>query len=163
SHQRWRHQQKGWMDVRLVRLHAYGGPGVLQVEEAPVPEPGPGQVLVRPQAIAGNFAHTQIRAGAGGLFPRPGPYGPTRQVGGEATAVGPGVTSLAGGDRISALAGENAYADFVAVDAAWAALVPRDMDAAAATVLAMLGPTALGVVHMGRVGPGDTVLVQSAA
>ncbi|MFI9385642.1 zinc-binding alcohol dehydrogenase family protein [Kutzneria sp. NPDC052558] len=149
--------------MRLVRLHAYGGPEVLQVDEAPVPEPGPGQVVVRPEVIAVNFADTKIRAGGGGIFTRPVPYGPTGEVVGEVTAVGPEVTSLAVGDRISALAGENAYADFVAVDAAWAALVPPDMDAASATVLAMLGPTALGVLHMGRVAPGETVLVQSAA
>jgi len=151
------------MVVRLVRLHAYGGPEVLQVEEAPVPEPGPGQVVVRPEVIAVNFADTKIRAGADGIFARPLPYSPTGEVVGAVTAVGPDVTSFAVGDRVAALAGEGAYADFVAVDAAWAALVPPGMDAASATGLAMLGPTALGVLRMGRLAAGETVLIQSAA
>jgi NADPH2:quinone reductase len=151
------------MFVRLVRLHAYGGPEVLQVEAAATPEPGPGQVLVRVEAIGLNFADTKIRAGAGGIFSRPLPYGPSGEVAGVVTAVGPEVESFAVGDRIAGLAGEGAYADFVTVDAAWAAPVPPGMDAASATALAIHGPTALGVVHMGRVAPGETVLVQSAA
>ncbi len=151
------------MVVRLVRLHAYGGPEVLQVEEVPTPVPGPGQVLVRPEVIAVNFADTKIRAGADGIFTRPLPYSPTGEVVGAVTAVGPEVSSFSVGDRVAALADEGAYADFVAVDAAWAALVPPDLDAASATVLPMLGPVALRVLRMARLAAGETVLVQSAA
>lgn len=125
--------------------------------------PGPGQVLVRPEAIAVNFADTKIRAGADGIFARPLPYGPTGEVVGEVTAVGPDVTAFAVGDRIAALVAEDAYADFVLVDAAWAALVPPGLDAVSATVLPMLGPVALRVLRIGRLAAGETVLIQSAA
>ena len=125
--------------------------------------PGPGQVLVRPEAIAVNFADTKIRAGADGIFARPLPYSPTGEVVGAVTAVGPDVTAFAVGDRIAALVSEGAYADFVLVDAAWAALVPPGLDAVSATALPMLGPVALGVLRMGRLAAGETVLIQSAA
>ena len=151
------------MFVRLVRFHAYGGPEVLQVEEAATPVPGPGQLLVRAEAIGVNFADTKIRAGADGIFARPLPGNPTGDVVGEVTAVGPDVTSFAVGDRVAALVSEGAYADFAAVDAAWAALVPPGLDAVSATALPMLAPVASRVLRLGRLAAGETVLVQSAA
>ena len=151
------------MSVRLVRFHAHGGPEVLQVEEAEVPAPGPGQLLVRAEAIGVNFADTKIRAGADGIFARPLPGSPTGDVVGEVTAVGPDVTSFAVGDRVAGLVAEGAYADFALVDATWAALVPPDLDAPSATALPMLAPVALRVLRMGQLAAGETVLVQSAA
>jgi NADPH2:quinone reductase len=151
------------MFVRLVRFHAHGGPEVLQVEEAPTPEPGPGQVLLRTEAIGVNFADTKIRAGAGGIFTRPLPGSPTGDVVGSVVAAGADVTGFAVGDRVAALVAEGAYADFVAVDAAWAVLVPPGLDAASATALPMLAPVALRVLRMGQLAAGETVLVQSAA
>jgi NADPH:quinone reductase-like Zn-dependent oxidoreductase len=151
------------MFMRLVRFHAHGGPEVLQIEQTAVPVPGPGQLLVRAEAVGVNFADTKIRAGAAGIFVRPLPFGPTGDVVGSVTAVGPDVTGFAIGDRVAALVAENAYADFALVDATWAVLVPSGLDAAAATALPMLAPVAIGLVHLGRVTAGDTVLIQSAA
>ncbi|MFC0433042.1 zinc-binding dehydrogenase [Kutzneria buriramensis] len=149
--------------MRLVRFHAHGGPEVLQVEEAPTPEPGAGQVLLRAEAIGVNFADTKIRAGADGIFARPLPGSPTGDVVGSVVAMGPDVSGFAVGDRVAALVAEGAYADFVAVDAAWAVPVPAGLDAASATALPMLAPVALRVLRMGRLAAGETVLVQSAA
>jgi NADPH:quinone reductase-like Zn-dependent oxidoreductase len=149
--------------VRLVRFHEYGGPEVLQVEEAATPEPGPGQLLVRTEAIGVNFVDTKIRSGADGIYARPLPGSPTGDVVGSVVTIGPDVTGFAVGDRVAALAAEGAYADFVAVDAAWAVPVPPGMDATSATALPMLAPIALRVLRMGRLAAGETVLVQSAA
>ncbi|GAA3433130.1 quinone oxidoreductase family protein [Kutzneria kofuensis] len=149
--------------MRLVRFHAHGGPEVLQVEEAEVPAPGPGQLLLRAEAIGLNFADTKIRAGADGIFARPLPGSPTGDVVGVVDAVGPDVTSFSVGDRVAALVAEGAYADFVLADAAWAAVVPPGLDAASATALPMLAPVALRLLRMGRLTAGETVLVQSAA
>ena len=149
--------------MRLVRFHAHGGPEVLQVEETEVPVPGPGQLLVRAEAIGVNFADTKIRAGADGIFARPLPGSPTGDVVGEVTAVGPDVTSFSVGDRVAALVPEGAYADFALADATWAALVPSGLDAVSATALPMLAPVALQVLRTGRLAAGETVLVQSAA
>ena len=47
--------------MRRVRYHSHGGPGVLAVEEAAIPEPGPGQVLIRTEAIGVNYVDVQLR------------------------------------------------------------------------------------------------------
>lgn len=49
--------------MRAVRFHDYGSPAVLRVDEVPVPQPGPGQLLVRVTAAGIGFADVQIRAG----------------------------------------------------------------------------------------------------
>ena len=49
--------------MKTVRYHDYGGPEVLCFEDAPIPEPGPGEVLVRVHAAGVNPADRQIRAG----------------------------------------------------------------------------------------------------
>lgn len=149
--------------MRLVRFHAYGGPEVLQVEEAEAPVPGPRQLLVRTEAVGVNFADAKIRAGAGGIFTRPLPGNPTGDVVGTVTAIGPGVTGFSVGDRVAALVAEGAYADFVLLDATWAALVPPGLDAVSATALPMLAPIALRLLRTGRLAAGETVLVQAAA
>ncbi len=49
--------------MRAIRIHAYGGPEVMQLEELPMPVPGPGQVLVRVEAASVNFLDVQKRRG----------------------------------------------------------------------------------------------------
>lgn len=49
--------------MRAVRFHEYGPPGVLQTDEVPDPEPGPGEILIRVTAAGIGFADVQIRAG----------------------------------------------------------------------------------------------------
>ena len=59
--------------MRAIRVHEVGGPEVLRLEELPVPEPGPGEVLVRLLAIGVNFIDTYKRKG---LYPVPAPSSP---------------------------------------------------------------------------------------
>ena len=66
--------------MRRVRYYRYGGPEVLTVEETALPEPGPGQVRLRAEAIGANFVDTKIRGNAGGIFYRPLPGSPTGDV-----------------------------------------------------------------------------------
>ncbi len=54
--------------MRAVRIHEYGGPEVLRTEEVPMPEPGPGQVLIAAEAVSVGFAQTQMRRN---IFPPP--------------------------------------------------------------------------------------------
>jgi len=49
--------------MKAIRVHEFGGPEVLRLEEVPTPEPGPGEVLVRMHAIGVNPVETYIRAG----------------------------------------------------------------------------------------------------
>lgn len=151
--------------MRRVRFHEYGGPEVLKVEEADVPVPGAGQVLIRATAIGANFVDTKFRRGpsAGSLFTMPLPGSPTGDVVGVVEATGPGVDDGLVGSRVAALAEKDAFADYVLADAAWLAPVPANLDDAAASVLSSPAPVALRVLRAGRVAAGETVLVHAAA
>lgn len=148
--------------MRRVRYHEYGGPEVLRIEEADIPTPRDGEVLIRTEAIGANFVDTKFRQGAGSIFQRPLPWTVSGDVVGVVEAVGAGVDSALIGTRVSGLS-EDAFADYAVTEAAWLADVPPGLDVGAATMLSMVGPVARGVLRMGRAGPGDTVLVHAAA
>lgn len=150
--------------MRRVRYYEYGGPEVLTLEEADVPEPGPGQVLIQVEAIGANVVDTKFRSGpsSGELFHRPLPGRLTGDVVGTVTAVGPAGDQNWLGRRVAALV-EDAFADYVLADALWLAPVPEGLDPGAASMLPMGAPVALRVLRIGRVTAGETVLVHAAA
>ncbi|ROO88156.1 NADPH:quinone reductase-like Zn-dependent oxidoreductase [Actinocorallia herbida] len=151
--------------MRRVRYHEYGGPEVLQVEEAEVPIPGEGQLLVKTEAIGANFVDTKYRQGpeAGAIFQRPLPGKPTGDVVGTVEAVGAGVEGFAVGERVAALVAEDAYADYVLATAQWVVKVAEGIDNGSATMLPMGAPVALRALRTGDFTPGESVLVHSAA
>lgn len=151
--------------MRRVRYHTYGGPEVLKVEEADVPVPGEGQVLLRATAIGANFVDTKFRRGpsAGTLFTMPLPGSPTGDVVGVVDETGPGVAPELIGRKVAALAEKDAFADYVLADAAWLAEVPTELDDAAASLLPSPAPVALRVLRAGQLKAGETVLVHAAA
>lgn len=148
--------------MRIVRYHRYGGPEVLQIEETPTPTPGPGQVLIRAEAIGVNFVTTKVRRN---LMPWPSelPASPMGDVVGTVEDVGPGVATVAAGDRVAAAVMRNAYADYVVADAAGLVPLPAGLDTALASVLASPAQVALSVVWSARLRQGETVLVHAAA
>ncbi|MGC0316371.1 quinone oxidoreductase family protein [Kitasatospora acidiphila] len=148
--------------MRRVRYYRYGGPEVLTLEEVDTPVRGLGQVLLRTEAIGANFVDTKFRRGAGSIFNRPLPGILTGDVVGTVEAVGPGVAGELTGQRVATLA-EDAFADYVVADAAWLAPVPDGVDLGTATTLPMAAPLALRTLRLGRVAPGETVLVHAAA
>jgi NADPH:quinone reductase-like Zn-dependent oxidoreductase len=83
--------------VKAVRIHEDGGPDVLRFEDAPDPEPGPGQVLVRLRAASLNHLDVWVRKGLPSV-PKPRILGADGA--GVVEAVGSGVTSLAPGERV---------------------------------------------------------------
>lgn len=85
--------------MRAIRVHAFGGPEVLALEEVPDPTPGPGEVVVRMEAVGVNPVDTYIRAGAYGKLVQP-PYTPGSDAAGTVEAVGAGVTRVAAGRRV---------------------------------------------------------------
>src|SRR6478735_8264468 len=102
--------------MRAIRVHQFGGPEVLQLEDLPIPTPGPGQVVVRAKAIGVNPVETYIRAGNYG--PKSFPYTPGNDAAGTIESVGPGVTTFKPNDRVyvaGALSG--AYAELILADA----------------------------------------------
>jgi NADPH:quinone reductase-like Zn-dependent oxidoreductase len=83
--------------VRAVRIHEDGGPEVLVLEEAPDPEPGPGQVLVRLHASALNHLDVWIRKGMPSV-PKPRILGADGA--GVVAALGEGVSGFEVGERV---------------------------------------------------------------
>jgi NADPH:quinone reductase len=149
--------------MRRVRYYEYGGPEVLTVEDVELPVPGAGQVRLRAEAIGANYVDTKIRANAGSIFVRPLPGSPTGDVVGTIDAVGPGVDPARLGDRVTALVDPDAFADFALADAAWLAPVPEGLKPGPASLLTVAGPVALGLLHIGQLAKGETVLIHSGS
>ncbi|MFJ9681819.1 zinc-binding alcohol dehydrogenase family protein [Streptomyces sp. NPDC101194] len=150
--------------MRRIRYHSYGGPEVLTLEEAPVPAPEAGQVLIRAEVIGANFVDTQLRRGMAQteLYSRPLPRPLTGDVVGTVEAVGPDTDPGLIGQRV-ATASEDAFCDLTLADARWLVPVPDGLDAGTASALPMVAPVAMGVLRAGRLERGETVLVHSAA
>jgi NADPH2:quinone reductase len=85
--------------MKAIRVHEFGGPEVLRLEDVPDPQPAAGQVLVRVRAAGVNPVETYIRAGGHAVKPQL-PYTPGLDAAGIVEAVGEGVTRVRAGERI---------------------------------------------------------------
>jgi NADPH2:quinone reductase len=150
--------------MRRVRYHAHGGPEVLAIEEAEVPSPGPGQVLIRSEAIGVNYVDVQLRRATdpGSLYYRQLPATLTGDVVGTVEAVGPDADPALAGTRVAVLL-EDAYADYVLAGTDWLVPVPAGLSLQSATMLPTVGAVALGTLRSGRLARGETILVTSGA
>jgi NADPH2:quinone reductase len=148
--------------MRAMQVQEYGGPEVLRTAEAEVPEPGPGQVSIDVAYTGVNFADLKARE-VGYRVPSL-PYVPGLEVSGRVRALGEGVSGVEVGQEVAALTDGGAYADVVVTDAVTVFPVPAGVDLRTAATLPTVLPTAYALVHMvGRLQPGETVLVQGAA
>ncbi|HEX2560796.1 quinone oxidoreductase [Phenylobacterium sp.] len=145
-----------------IRIEETGGPEVLKAVDLPAPTPGPGQVLVRHQAVGLNFIDTYHRTG---LYPIRLPSGLGMEAAGTVEAVGEGVTRFAVGDPIAYASGPiGAYAEFHVVDPTRAVKPPAGVDPKVAAAVLLKGMTAEFLVR--RCFPlkaGQTALVHAAA
>lgn len=150
--------------MRRVRFHAHGGPEVLVIEEADIPEPGPGQVLIRTEVIGVNYVDVQLRreTSPDSIWFRSLPATLTGDVVGTVEAAGQDADPALLGTRVAVLL-EDAYADYVVADTDWLVSVPAELSAGAASMLPTTGAVALGALRVGRIGQGDTVLVTAGA
>ncbi len=116
-----------------------GGPEVLEVVDAPEPEPRPDEVLVRVAAAGVNFIDTYRRTGT---YPMSYPHVVGSEGAGEVVAVGSAVTTLAPGDRVAWADAPASYAELVAVPERAALVVPPALDDRSAAALPLQGMTA---------------------
>lgn len=139
--------------MKAIRLHAFGGPHVLRYEEAPVPVPAPGEVLVRVAAAGLNPPDWYVREGMPGVPDafRPSfdlPLIPGTDVSGVVEAVADGVRAFAPGDEVMGLLRfpdlmqSGTYAEYVTAPAGDLALKPAGVDHVHAAALPMSGLTA---------------------
>jgi len=89
--------------MKAIRVHEFGGPDVMTIEEVPDPTPGPAQVLVRVKAIGVNPVDNYIRTGTYARRPQL-PYTPHTDIGGVVETAGSAVTRFKKGDRVYAFA-----------------------------------------------------------
>lgn len=148
--------------MRAIEFQQYGGPEVLEAVEADVPEPGPGQVSVDVAYAGVNFA--DLKARAEGYRVPALPFRPGLELSGRVRAVGDGVTGLSVGQEVTALTQNGAYAEVAVAEAATVFPLPQGVDLRTAASLLTVLPTAYALVHtVGRLQPGESVLVQGAA
>lgn len=153
------------------RMHAivqtaFGGPEVLTYTETDVPEPGPGEVLLRVAGAGVNPGDTVLRAGRVPELVTL-PWTPGNDVAGVVERVGEGVTRFTPGDKaygMLAVTRRGAYAEFTAVSADALAPAPKNLDLARAGAVPLVAFTAWqALAVLARVRPGDRVLIHAAA
>lgn len=148
---------------KAIRIHANGGPEVLQYEDVDVGQPGEGQALIRQTAIGLNFIDIYYRTG---LYPAPGglPLIPGGEGAGVVEAIGPGVTGVKPGDRVAYAIGTGAYAEERLIAADRLVKVPDGISDKTAAGMMLKGMTAEYLLRRTfAVKPGDTVLYHAAA
>lgn len=143
-------------------LRETGGPEKLEAEHIDLPRPGPGEVLVRHEAVGLNFIDTYHRSG---LYDLPLPSGLGGEAAGVVEAVGEGVTGFSEGHRVGYFTGPlGAYASHRAIDSERLVKLPDAVGAEQAAAAMLKGCTAEYLVERcARVEPGQTVLVHAAA
>jgi putative PIG3 family NAD(P)H quinone oxidoreductase len=149
--------------MRAVLMTGFGGPEVLELGEAPRPEPGPGQVLIRIAATSVNRADLQQRSG--NYAPPPGESEILGlECAGVIEALGPEVTGWRVGERVMTLLGGGGYAEYAAAPASTLMPVPENLDLVRAAALSEVWITAfLNVFREAGLRPGETLLVHGGA
>jgi NADPH2:quinone reductase len=146
---------------KAVRFHKQGGPEVLQYEEVPVGDPGPGQARIRHTAIGVNFVDTYQRSG---LYPQQLPMVAGNEGAGVVEAVGSGVSELKAGDRIAYTGLPGSYCDVRVVPADRLVKLPQGVTEEQAASMMLKGLTVHYLIHSTYpVKKGETVLWHAAA
>jgi len=148
--------------AHAIRIHANGGPEVMQFDEVSLGEPGPGEARVRHTAIGVNYIDTYHRSG---LYPVPMPSGLGNEAVGVVEAIGPGVEGINIGDRVGSCTGPlGAYSTARNVPVERLVKLPAGVDdrSAAATMLKGLTVQYLFRQTVPLKG-GETILFHAAA
>jgi NADPH2:quinone reductase len=148
--------------MKAIRVHTFGGPEVLKLEEIPDPAPGPGQVLVQVGAAGVNPVDTYIRSGTYAQSPAL-PYVPGGDAAGVVKALGAGVGRLRPGDRVW-VARAAGYAELAACDVAMVHPLPAGLSFEQGAGVGVPYATAYrGLHHKAHARPGESVLVHGAS
>ncbi|NJD33334.1 MAG: quinone oxidoreductase [Betaproteobacteria bacterium] len=149
---------------KAIRFHKTGGPEVLQLEDVAVGDPGAGEVRLRHVAVGLNFADTYFR---NGTYPISLPAGMGVEAAGVVEAVGPDVSNVAVGDKVTYTGFLNtlgAYSTARTIAAAPLIKLPAGIECETAAAMTMRGLTSAYLMR--RIYPfksGDTLLIHAAA
>jgi NADPH2:quinone reductase len=150
--------------MKAIRVHQFGGPEVLELEEVRTPKPDTGQVLVRVRAVGVNPYDTYMRAGTYAIKPQL-PYTPGSDAAGTVEAVGPGVTKVKPGDRVyTARTLTGAYAEYALALEEQVHPLPENISfEQGAGVWVPYGTAYHAIHHFAKARAGETVLVHGAS
>jgi acryloyl-coenzyme A reductase len=174
--------------MKRIALYKFGGPEQLRLEDAPTPQAGDGDVVIRTLAIGVCYRDTIDRVGG---YPHLRlPIVPGHEAAGEVVEVGRDVRSVRPGDRVLTMSkvscascehctrgneqlcrlGESygqdcdgAYAEYIRVHERALCLIPKEMDYATAAVLACTVAAPLHALRRAAIAPGDSVLITGAS
>ena len=153
--------------AKVVRIHTLGGPEVLQIEDADVGEPGPGEVRIRVEAVGLNRAEAMYRAGRYPVKPQlPSLIG--YEGVGTIEALGAGVEGFAIGERVCVrpMIQQGQYgiwAEQAIVPARILLPAPPGLSPAEAASIWMQYMTAFALIEVAEIGIGDGVIVRAAS
>jgi len=147
--------------MKAIQIHETGGPEVLQLAELPIPEPGPGQVLIRVEATGVNFIEIYFRKG---VYKAALPMTPGSEAAGTVEKLGPGVTGFAAGDAVASVSVLGSYAEYALVPAMQLVKTPESLSPEHAAAAMLQGMTAHYLAHSTfPLKPGDKALIHAGA
>jgi NADPH:quinone reductase-like Zn-dependent oxidoreductase len=154
--------------MMAVRIHEYGGPDVLRLEDAPVPVPAAGEVLIRVHAAGINPVDWKIREGRlKGRVEHRLPLILGWDVAGVVETLGPGVTQFKTGDAVYArpdIARDGGYAEYITVRAGEVALKPKSLDFIHAAAVPLAALTAWqALFDAAKLVAGQRILIHAGA
>lgn len=147
--------------MKAIQIRATGGPEVLELAELPIPVPGPGQVLIRIEAIGVNFIEIYFRKGT---YKAALPLTPGSEASGTVEELGSGVNGFKIGDMVASVSVLGSYAEYALVPAAQLVKVPSGLSPEKAAAAMLQGMTAHYLAYSTHpLKSGETALVHAGA
>jgi NADPH2:quinone reductase len=147
--------------MQAIRVKEFGGAEALNLDEAPMPEPGAGQARIKVEAAGLNFIDVYHRSGQ---YAMDLPFTPGMEAAGVVEQVGPDVTGLEPGDRVAYAMQIGAYAEHAVVPVEKLVPVPEGVSLRQAAAVMLQGMTAHYLSHSTYpLETGDTALIHAAA
>lgn len=152
--------------MHAIRFSRFGGPDVLELVDIDTPVAGPGQILIRVESAAVNFADIIRRRNDAYPFPTPLPFIPGSEVAGTIEALGDGVDGPPIGTPVFAVVGgdgSTGYAQYAVADAQQVIPIPAGLSFDKAAGIVIAGTTAmLTLTHQAELAKGESVLIGGA-
>lgn len=150
--------------MKAIIVNELGAPDVMKLQDAPMPEIAPHQVLIRVQAISVNFADIKARQGQYHGTATGEAFTPGLDCAGEVVEAGSEVTRFRKGQRVMTFPKEGSYAEYVKADEVLTFPVPDEIPIETAAASLTVGITAYNAIRkMARLEQGETILIHAAA
>jgi NADPH:quinone reductase len=147
--------------MKAIQIRATGGPEALQLADLPIPHPGPGQALLRIEAIGVNFIEAYFRKGQ---YKATLPMIPGSEAAGVIEELGPGVPGFAVGETVVSVSVLGSYAEYALVPATQLVKVPDGLTPEKAAAVMLQGMTAHYLAYSTwPLRKGETALIHAGA